>query len=64
MADGGEVIVDLAVLRQQPGLFGLVAWIRPRGGSSTRSIPRRWPGCGRLAPPRGNEIRLTFRHLR
>jgi hypothetical protein len=26
MADGGEAIADLAVLRQQPGLFGPVAW--------------------------------------
>jgi hypothetical protein len=25
IADGGEAIADLAVLRNQPGLFGLVA---------------------------------------
>jgi glycine cleavage system aminomethyltransferase T len=25
LADGGAAIADLAVLRQQPGLFGLVA---------------------------------------
>jgi hypothetical protein len=53
LADGGEAIVDVAVLRDQPGLFGKVAsdataWRVPEG---TRFIVRRerpHPG-GRLS---------------
>lgn len=41
LADGGEAIADLAMLRQQPGLFGPVA-----------SGP--WPACGSPGLPRGN----------
>jgi len=54
LADGGEAIADLAVLRQQSGLFGPVA-----------SDPTAWRvldaidaaarhGCGWPGPPRGN----------
>ena len=58
LADGG-CLSDLAVLRDQPELFGPVASTRPPGGSSSGSprTPTVWPGCaprGRmLAPVRG-----------
>jgi len=65
LADGGECISDLKVLRNQPGLFGEVAsqptaW-RVLDAIDDEAWPRckqpgrgRGPGCGRRAwPPRG-----------
>ena len=40
LADGGERITDLAVLRDQPGLFGPVASTATAGVCSTRSTSR------------------------
>src|SRR5215213_6708303 len=50
LAGGGDCLSDLAVLRDQPELFGPVASTRPPGGSSSGSprTPTGWPGC---APP-------------
>jgi hypothetical protein len=54
LADGGEAIADLAVLRQQSGLFGPVA-SDPTAWRVLDAIDTPpWPGCGRLAPPRGS----------
>jgi len=64
LADGGEAISDLAVLRDQPSLFVMSPRTRPRGGRWTRSTtphwsasrrhgPRRVPRRGRPAPTRG-----------
>ena len=48
LADGGDCLSDLAVLRDQPELFGPVASTRPPGGSSSGPPATRtgWPGCG------------------
>ena len=48
LADGGDCLSDLAVLRDQPALFGPVAstataWRVVDGSLAT---PRGWPGCG------------------
>jgi Transposase DDE domain group 1 len=43
LADGGDCLSDLAVLRNQPELFGPC---RVRGRSAGRCRPR-WPGSGR-----------------
>jgi hypothetical protein len=50
LADGGDCLSDLAVLRDQPELFGPVASTRPPGGSSSAwpRILTGWPGW---APP-------------
>ena len=37
LADGGDCLSDLVVLRDQPGLFGPVASTRPPGGCSSAS---------------------------
>jgi hypothetical protein len=49
LADGGDCLSDLAVLCDQPGLFGLVASTRPPGGCSSASLraaSEAWPGYG------------------
>jgi hypothetical protein len=50
LADGGDCLSDLAVLRDQPELFGPVASTPTPGGLSSASprTPTGWPGC---APP-------------
>jgi hypothetical protein len=53
LADGGEAISDLAVLRDQPGLFGSVASTATAWRSWTRSTTRCLIGCVRLGRPRG-----------
>ncbi len=54
LADGGTTISDLAVLRNQPELFGSVPRPRPPGGSLTRSTGRCWLGCGWRGQRPGN----------
>ena len=46
LADGGKCLTDLAVLRDQPGVFGSAASAPPRPGcySPTWTRPY-WPGC-------------------
>ena len=72
LADGGEAIADLAVLRNQPGLFGLVASTATAGGFSMRSTPTAGcveagpgggPRAGLVAPRRGRPG-APDRHLR
>jgi hypothetical protein len=52
LADGGDCLSDLAVLRDQPALFGPVAstataWrVIERAGQD----PDGWPGCGPPGP--------------
>jgi Transposase DDE domain group 1 len=59
LADGGDCLSDLAVLRDQPELFGPVARPRPPGGwwNARPATLMGWPGCGPLgrmpAPGRG-----------
>jgi hypothetical protein len=50
LADGGDCLSDLAVLRDQPELFGPVASTPPPGGLSSAPprTPTGWLGC---APP-------------
>jgi hypothetical protein len=48
LADGGDCLRDLAVLRDQPELFGQVASTQPPGGSS--NAPPRTPTAGPAAP--------------
>jgi hypothetical protein len=50
LADGGETIADLAVLREQAALFGRWPRTRPRGGSSPNSTRPPWPSCARPEP--------------
>jgi hypothetical protein len=63
LADGGDCLCDLAVLRDQPELFGPVASTRPPGGPS--SAPPRtltgWPGC---APPGRTPVPVPVSGLR
>jgi hypothetical protein len=62
LADGGDCLSDLAVLRDQPELFGPVLPPRPPGGSSSGPgrTPTGWPGCGppgpMPAPGRGRPV--------
>jgi hypothetical protein len=50
LADGGDCRSDLAVLRDQPALFGPVASTRPPGGcwNGSPATLMGWPGCGPL----------------
>jgi hypothetical protein len=52
LADGGDCLSDLAVLRDQPALFG--RWPRPRppGGcwNGSPATLTGWPGCGPPGP--------------
>jgi hypothetical protein len=52
LADGGDCLRDLAVLRDQPELFGQVARLRPSGGSSNEPPRTRtgWRGCACPGP--------------
>jgi hypothetical protein len=52
LADGGDCLSDLAVLGDQPELFGPGPRRRPPGGwwSARPATLTGWPGCGPLGP--------------
>jgi Transposase DDE domain group 1 len=54
LADGGEAISDLAVLRDQPGLFGSVASTATAWRVLDAVEPRCLIGCGQRVPSRGS----------
>lgn len=50
LADGGETVTDLALLRDQAAVFGAVI-STPRGACRPTSIPPLWRHCRLPVPP-------------